>query len=163
VLDSSATAVAPEGAEPAKSLADMRMFQAKPNSGSYYAMRADPARKEQFFSLYHPDYRVLVGYVFPSEGNNWIADWQENHSITELPWNGQVVARGIEFGSTPFAEGLRASVERASLLGAPAYRWIGGHQRLKTEFTIFLEEIPADFQGLRDVHTEHGVPIITPR
>ena len=163
VLDSSGTVVAREGNSPANAPAALRVFQPTPNFGSYYAMRADPARKEQFFALYHPDYRVLAGYVFPSVGNDWIADWQENHSITELPWNGQVIARGIEFGSSPFAEGLRASVERGSLLGAPAYRWIGGHQRLKTEFTIFLEEIPQDYRGVGNVRTEHGIPVVTPR
>jgi hypothetical protein len=126
-------------------------------------MRADRARKEQFFALYHPDFRILIGYVFPSEGNDWIADWQENHSITETPWNVQVIARGIEFGSSPFAEGLRASVDRGSLLGAPAYRWIGGHQRLKTEFTIFLAEIPPGYQGVRNIRTEHGMPIVEAR
>ena len=163
VLDSSGTAIAWEGKGLADTPAALRVFQPTPHSGTYYAMRSDPARKEQFFALYHPDYRVLIGYVFPSEGNDWIADWQENHSITELPWNGQVVARGIEFGSTPFAEGLRASVERGSLLGAPAYRWIGGHQRLKTEFTIFLEEIPPNYKGVANAHTEHGIPIVTRR
>jgi hypothetical protein len=44
-----------------------------------------------------------------------------------------------------------------------AYRWIGGHQRLKTEFSIFLEEIPRDYQGVGNVHTEHGIPLVTPR
>jgi len=161
VLDSSGTAIAWEGKGLADTPAALRVFQPTPHSGTYYAMRADPARKEQFFALYHPDYRVLLGYVFPSEGNGWINDWQENRSITELPWNGQVIARGIEFGSTPFAEGLRTSVERSSLLGAPAYRWIGAHQRLKTEFTIFVEEIPLDYQGVANVYTEHGIPIVT--
>jgi len=94
MLDSSGTVVAREGHGVANPPADLRVFQPTPNFGSYYAMRTDPARKEQFFALYHPDYRLLIGYVFPSEGNDWIADWQENHSITELPWNGQVVARG---------------------------------------------------------------------
>jgi catechol 2,3-dioxygenase-like lactoylglutathione lyase family enzyme len=163
VLDSSGTAIAWEGKGLAETPSALRVFQPTPHSGTYYAMRTDPARKEQFFTLYHPDYRVVIGYVFPSEGNDWINDWQENHSITEPPWNGQVIARGIEFGSSPFAEGLRASVERGSLLGAPAYRWIGGHQRLKTEFTIFLDEIPTDYQGVANVHTEHGIPIVTPR
>ena len=163
VLDSSGTAIAWEGKGLADTPAALRVFQPTPHSGTYYAMRSDPARKEQFFALYHPDYRVLIGYVFPSEGNDWINDWQENHSITEPPWNGEVVARGIEFGSSPFAEGLRTSVERGSLLGAPAYRWIGAHQRLKTEFTIFLEEIPPDYQGVANIRTENGIPIVTPR
>jgi hypothetical protein len=153
----------PEGKGLANVPADLRVFQATPHAGTYYALRSDPSREEQFFTLYHPDYRLLIGYVFPSEGYPWIADWQENQSIKELPWNGEVIARGIEFGSSPFAEGLRASVERGSLLGTPAYRWIGGHQRLKTEFTVFLEEIPGDFHGVKSVHTEHGIPIITTR
>jgi catechol 2,3-dioxygenase-like lactoylglutathione lyase family enzyme len=142
---------------------DLRPFQAKPKSGTYYALRLDPARAAQFFTLYHPDYRVLIGYVLPSAGNPWIADWQENRSNTTLPWNGEVVARGIEFGSTPFAEGLRKSIDRGSLFDTPAYRWIGAWQRLETQFTVVLSEIPEGFSGVRDLRLEHGVPILTPR
>jgi len=142
---------------------DLRVFQSKPHSGTYYALRLDPARTEQFFTLYHPDYRVLMGYVFPADGNPWLADWQENRKTTDPPWNGEVVARGIEFGSSPVDEGLRKSVERGSLFDTPAYRWIGARQRLETEFTVFLEEIPEGYAGVKDVRMDHGVPIITPR
>ena len=71
--------------------ADLRVSQPKPKSGIYYTMRLDPARTEQFFTMYHPDYRVLIGYVFPSEGNPWIADWQENHNYMPRPveWAGR--------------------------------------------------------------------------
>lgn len=140
---------------------DLRVFQPRERAGAYYALRLDPARREQFFTLYHPDYKVLIGYLLPSAGAPWIADWQENRGNTGLPWNGAVVARGIEFGSSPFAEGLRKSVERGTLFDTPAYRWIGARQRLEREFTIFLEEIPAGFQGVRDARLEHGVPVVT--
>jgi catechol 2,3-dioxygenase-like lactoylglutathione lyase family enzyme len=143
--------------------ADLRVFQPKAHSGTYAALLLDPKRSEQFFTLYHPDYRVLIGYTFPSEGNVWLADWQENQRATTLPWNGKVIARGLEFGSSPFAEGLRKSVERGSLFGAPAYRWIGGKQRLGTEFSIFLEEIPEGFKGIENVRTDTGVPMMTKR
>jgi hypothetical protein len=141
--------------------ADLRVSQPMPKSGIYYTMRLDPARTEQFFTIYHPDYRVLIGYVFPSEGNPWIADWQENRNYMPRPWNGQVIARGIEFGSSPFDEGLRKSVERGSFLGAPAYRWIGGRQRLANEFTIVLAEIPEGFQGVKNLRVEHGAAVLT--
>jgi hypothetical protein len=141
--------------------ADLRVFQPKPKSGIYYTMRLDPERKEQFFTMYHPDYRVLISYVFPSEGYPWIADWQENRNVTARPWNGQVIARGIEFGSSPFDEGLRKSVERGSFLGAPAYRWIGGRQRLATEFTIVLAEIPEGFKGVKNLRVERGAAVLT--
>jgi hypothetical protein len=142
--------------------ADLRLFQPQPKSGTYYALRLDPARAAQFFTLYHPDFRVLIGYVLPAAGNPWIADWQENRGNTTLPWNGEVVARGIEFGSSPFAEGLRKSVERGSLFNTPAYRWIGARQRLETQFTVVLSEIDG-FSGVKDLRLEHGVPILAPR
>jgi catechol 2,3-dioxygenase-like lactoylglutathione lyase family enzyme len=153
----------PHGTAADGSPADLRMFQTKDHSGTYAALRLDPKRAEQFFTLYHPDYRVLIGYTFPSEGNWWLADWQENRHATFMPWDGKVIARGLEFGSSPFAEGLRKSVVRGSLFDTPAYRWIGGKQRLGTEFSIFLEEIPNGFRGVADVRSEGGVPIVTVR
>jgi len=65
-------------------------------------------------------------------------------------------ARGIEFGTSPFDEGLRKSVERTQMLGVPTYRFIAARQRLSTTFTIFLQEIPAGFSGVRDVRVENG-------
>ncbi len=124
-------------------------------------MRMDPSRQEQFFTMYHPDFNVLIGYVFPASDNPWIADWQENRSIKDTPWQNKVIARGIEFGSSPFDEGLRKSVERGSYLGAPAYRWIGGRQRLRTEWTLALFEIPAGFKGVKDLRLVKGVPTLT--
>jgi hypothetical protein len=68
-----------------------------------------------------------------------------------------VVARGIEFGNSPFAEGLRKAIDRAQLFGVPAYGWIGARARLETSYTIFLTETDA-----RDAHLEHGVVVLKP-
>lgn len=141
----------------------MRVMPSTPHSGNYTTFLLDPHRDEQFFTMYNANYNVLIGYLFPAGGNPWIADWQENQRVKQLPWNGEVIARGIEFGSTPYAEGLRKSVERGALFGVPAYRWIGAKQRLETGFTIFLEEIPAGFAGVRDVRREAGTPAVVPR
>ncbi len=148
----------PNGMSPDGSAADLRMFQKRAHAGTYVALLLDSGRANQFFALYHAGHRMAIAYVFPTAANYWIADWQENKSNRGLPWNGEVVARGIEFGSSPFAEGLKKSVERGSLYGAPAFRWIGGHQRLKTEFTVFVVETPADFNGVGDVLLENGAP-----
>lgn len=153
----------PDGTAYDGSRVDLRAFQRRPNGGTYVALLLDKHRLAQFFTMYHTGYRFAIGYVFPSEGNPWIADWQENRSNRSLPWNGQVVARGIEWGSSPFAEGLARSVARGQLFGAPAYRWIGGRQRLKTEFTVFVVETPDGFRGVRDVTMEGGVPVVMPK
>jgi hypothetical protein len=117
-----------------------RLMPATTPGGSYTALLMDPSRKYQFFTMSHPDYPVTIGYLFPTEAHPWAADWQENQRSQHKPWNGKVVARGIEFGSSPYAEGVRKSVERGSLFGVPAYRWIGARQKLDAEFIVFLTE-----------------------
>ncbi len=81
--------------------------------------------------------------------------------MQDAPLHGELIARGIEFGTSPFDEGLRASVDRAALFGTPTYQWIGGRQRLKTHHTIFLTEIPIGFQGVADVQTQSGQIVIS--
>lgn len=165
VLDASATrALGANGVEfnwadrPAQ-----RVMTATPKSGGYTPLRMDPKRSEQFFTLVHPRYKVLIGYLFPTAQNPWLADWQENLRATHLPWNGQVVARGLEFGNSPYAEGLRKAVERRSLFDTPAFGWIGARERLRNEFTIFLEEVREGFAGVADVRRSGGWIEVVPR
>jgi hypothetical protein len=145
----------PRGTASSDAPANLRVFQTLPGAESYTAFLLDPARSQQFFALYNPDFRVLIGYIFPSEKFPWIADWQNNR--------GDAIARGIEFGSSPFDEGLRKSVERAELFNTSTYRWIGGHERLKTEFTVFLKEIPEGFSGVKDAHLDGNKVILSLR
>jgi hypothetical protein len=142
---------------------DLRPMQKKEQAGAYSALLMDPSRRTQFFTLYHPRHRVLVGYTFPAETNPWLADWQENKRNSSPPWNGQVIARGLEFGNSPFAEGLRKAIERGSLFGVPAYSWIGAREKRRTEFTVFLARIGADYPGTADVTVEGGEPKLVPR
>ena len=150
----------PEGTARDGSRVSLRPFQPLARAGTYYALQLDPSRPISYFTLYHAEYPVLIGYLFPTAEHPWIGDWQENRSNTTRPWNGEAVARGLEFGTTPFPEGLRKSVERGALYGVPTYRWIGGRQRLKTTFTIFLAEIPAGFAGVADVRAQNGSIVI---
>lgn len=142
---------------------DLRPAQSMPASTTYYPILLDQSRPMSYFTMYNVDYPLLVGYLFPTADNPWIVDWQENKSSLGVPANGQMIARGIEFGTSPFDEGLRKSVERGSLFGVPTYQWIGGRQRLKTTYTIFLTEIPRGFQGVQDIQTVPGQIIITER
>ncbi len=153
----------PHAFRPDGTQVDLRAMQSAPASTTYYPVLLDPARATSYFTLYNVDYPLLIGYLFPTADNPWIVDWQENQSNQEVPANGQMIARGIEFGTSPWDEGLRKSVERGSMLETPTYQWIGGRQRLKTTFTIFLAEIPAGFRGVADVQIEAGQILITER
>ena len=153
----------PKGTSADGNEVNLRGFQKKANAGSYAALLHDQDRAQSYFTMYHSDYPVLIGYVYPTKDNPWLGDWQENHNMTHKPWNGEVVARGMEFGTTPFAEGLKKSVDRGSLYGVAAFRWIGGKQKLTTHFTIFLTEVERGFKGVKDVRAEAGKIVVDRR
>jgi hypothetical protein len=125
----------------------LRDFHAIPGGQAYTPVLTDRSKPESWFALYNADYPLLVGYVFPTMDHPWIIDWQNQPRADAAAGT----ARGIEFGTSPFDEGLRKSVERAQLLGVPTYKFIGARQRLSTTFTIFLQEIPPAFTGVADV------------
>ena len=130
----------------------LRDFHAIPGGQAYTPVLADRSKPHSWFTVYNVDYALLVGYVFPTDDHLWIVDWQ-NQPRADTPAG---TARGIEFGTSPFDEGLRKSVERAQMLGVPTYRFIGARQRLSTTFTIFLREIPQAFDGVAAVTLENG-------
>jgi hypothetical protein len=131
-------------------------FHAIPGGQVYTPVLADRSKPQGWFTLYNPDYPLLVGYLFPAADHPWIVDWQNQPRADTT----EGMARGIEFGTSPFDEGLRKSVERATLLGASTYKFIGARQRLSTTFTIFLREISQGFKGVADVSIENGKTVV---
>jgi hypothetical protein len=125
----------------------LRPFRARPDGQVYTAIRTAAPRELAWFTLYNLDQRLLVGYLFPAADHPWIVDWQ-NRPAAE---GAARTARGIQFGTSPFDEGLRKSVERGRLFDTPTYRWIGARQRLSTSFHIFLTDVPSGFAGVADV------------
>lgn len=160
-LPSDGKVVWPHVIKPEGTQVDLRPFQSTPVSTTYYPILLDQTRVQSYFTLYNVDYPLLIGYLFPTADNPWIVDWQENKHGQETPANGEMIARGIEFGTSPFDEGLRKSVERGSLFGVPTYQWIGGRQRIKTSYTIFLAKIPLGFCGVQDIQSRPGGIVIT--
>jgi hypothetical protein len=134
----------------------LRDFHAIPGGQVYTPVLTDRSKPQSWFTLYNADYPLLVGYLFPSDDHPWIIDWQ-NQPRADVATG---TARGIQFGTSPFDEGLRKSVERAHLLGVPTYKFIGARQRVSTTFTIFLHEIPQGFAGVRDVRIEDGKVVV---
>lgn len=134
----------------------LRDFHAIPGGQAYTPVLTDRSAAESWFALYNADYPLLVGYVFPSDDHPWIIDWQNQPSADTAAGT----ARGIEFGTSPFDEGLRKSVERAQMLGVPTYRFIGARQRVATTFTIFLREIAPGFKGVAGVRIEGGRVVV---
>lgn len=153
----------PDGKAKGGAKTDLRVTQAKPNSGTYAAYLMDPGREKSYFTMYNTAYRVLIGYIWRTKDFPWIGDWQENHRVSQPPWNGEVVARGMEFGTTPFGGPMKDVVAEASLFGAPVFRWIGGRERLTARYVAFLTEIPEGFRGVGNLQVQEGSIEITER
>jgi len=127
----------------------LREFRAVPDGQVYTPVLTDP-NELAWFTLYNPDQRLLVGYAFPSADHPWIIDWQNQPGTAGRSAN----ARGIQFGTSPFDEGLRRSVERGQMFGVSTYRWIPARTSRSTTFTIFLTEIPTGFAGVQAIRMD---------
>ncbi len=151
-----AKVVAREGRE--SGTFDQRMFTGR--TGTWLL---DTSKPKVWFTIYNPDYPVLLGYIFQSAMNPWVLDWQENLRVKQTPWNGKVVARAICIGDSPFAAGLPYAVNRGSLSGVPVFSWMTARERKTQTYAFFLAEIPLGFKGVADLRTDGSKIVIVER
>jgi hypothetical protein len=117
---------------------DMRVFVDRAVSGAFSSHLMDPRREQAFFLAWSPRSKVLIGYVWKQSDFPWLGIWEENHSRTTPPWNGQTVTRGMEFGVSPMPETRRQMIERGSLFGVPGYRWIPARKTVRVQYRAFV-------------------------
>jgi hypothetical protein len=117
---------------------------------------------KNYFTLYNTDLQVMIGYVYEAEANPWLLDYQENMRMTETPWDGKVVMRGLCFGDSATG-GLRNAVTQGSALGVPTYGWFEARARRTKRYAIFMTEIPSDFKGVAGLEAAPGSITITER
>ena len=113
---------------------DLRLFTGEAASSAYTAHLTDPQWPHAFFVAYSPDLRLAFGYVWRRADFPWLGIWEENLSRAQPPWGGQTLARGMEFGVSPFPETRRAMVERGRLFDTPTFRWIPAGSQVSVEY-----------------------------
>jgi hypothetical protein len=101
-------------------------------------------RDAAYFQAWNADLRTIVGYAWRRADYPWICLWEENSGRTIPPWNGRTTTWGVEFGVSPFAEGRRAMVERASLFGVPAYRWLPARAEAVVNYTAWVRRCESE-------------------
>jgi hypothetical protein len=113
---------------------DLRFVRDSSSSSGYTAHLMDRAREHAFFVVFSSTHRLAFGYIWRRADFPWMGIWEENHSRPSSPWNGRTLARGMEFGVSPFPESRRAMVDRGTLFGVPTYRWLPARARLDVEY-----------------------------
>lgn len=118
---------------------DLRVFTDRSSSAGYTAHLVDPSRKDAEFRVWSPDGSVVFGYRWKRADFPWLGIWEENAYRKIKPWNGETIARGIEFGVSPQPESRRAMISRASLFGVPSFRWIPARTTVSVQYQAFIE------------------------
>jgi hypothetical protein len=126
----------PEGPRSGGGTVDLRRSSAAPASSAYTAHLMDPRRDTAFFVAFSPAAGLAFGYVWRRADFPWMGIWEENASRPQPPWNGSTLARGMEFGASPFPETRREMIERGRLFDVPAFRWIPAATRVTVEYAI---------------------------
>ena len=129
---------------------DLRVFNGAAVSGGYTAQLMSPKHERAFFTAYSPSLKVAIGYTWKQADFPWMGIWEENCSRAGAPWNGKTIARGMEFGVSPFPESRRQMVERGKLFGVPTFRWLPAKGRLKAEYWASVrteETLPTRWTG----------------
>jgi hypothetical protein len=129
--------------------ADLQVFNGSARSGAYTAHLMDPRAEFASFIAFAPSFRLAFGYIWNQADFPWLGIWEENHSRPNPPWSGRCLARGMEFGVSPFPESRRAMIERSHMFGIPTYRWLPAQSRATVEYwalTLEAETIPESLE-----------------
>jgi hypothetical protein len=119
--------------------ADLRVFNGSPASSAFTAHLMNADGEGAFFTA-HTD-GLTFGYRWKTADFPWMGIWEENLSRSHAPWNGNTIARGLEFGVSPMPETRRAMIDRGRLFGVPAYRWLPAKSRLEARYEAFFEPL----------------------
>jgi hypothetical protein len=117
-------------------ISDLCQMQSGAPASGYTAHLADPMREDAYFVAYSPQHQLAFGYTWKRRDFPWMGIWEENCSRQQAPWNGGCIARGMEFGVSPFPESRREMVDRRRLFGVPTYRWLPARGRQEVEYWI---------------------------
>src|SRR5262245_19737251 len=120
----------------AGSRADLRVLSSAAVSSAYTAHLMDTEKEHAYFVAFSSRHQLAVGYVWRRADFPWMGIWEENCSRLQSPWNGQTLARGMEFGVSPFPESREQTVARGLLFDTPAYRVLPAQGRLEAEYWV---------------------------
>jgi hypothetical protein len=122
-------------------VADLQVLTGADRSSAYTAHLMDRSADTASFVAFSPAVRLAFGYLWRRSDFPWMGIWEENASRTGPPWSGRTLARGLEFGVSPFAETRRAMVDRGRLFDTPTYRWLPARASLEATYRIVVEHV----------------------
>ena len=133
-------------------LVDLRRFQHDDPGASYSDVSTfifDEAAEYGWVTASSPNTGLLLGYLWRVEAYPWLAIWRARS-------NGQVVARGLEFGTTGLHQPYAELVRVGRILGRSLYEYIDASETLEKSYIAFLLKIPHECQGIAEIKYNDG-------
>lgn len=125
-------------------------FQRK-GHGFVAGVLLNPQRELGYVSALNLDKHLLIGYVFRRSDFPWVAIWEENRSRSYPPWRKRTQARGLEFGTTPYALSRREAFALGDMFGAPTMTHIPARGQKRIDYVAFLAQLPEAIFHLNEV------------
>jgi hypothetical protein len=129
---------------------DVRPTPVRPPVGDHTTSLMDPSRRLVFVTAFHPDRRLLLGYVFRREEFPWTQLWES------YPDGNRPIARGLEFATQPFDVPRREVIQTNTLFDTPTYRWLPATSTIGSAFLMFFTRTPAGFRRVDEVTLDNG-------
>ena len=104
---------------------------------------------------------LLAGYCFRRSDFPWVANWEENCSRTDAPWDGKTQARGLEFATSPMPLGLRDAILGGPLFGVPAVRCLPARGVQAGSYVIFATEVPHASRTIDGIGVRGNALVVT--
>lgn len=121
---------------------DLSQLTAAPVSAAFTTLAMRPDASVAWFAAWNASSQQAFGYAWARADFPWLGLWEENHARTAPPWNGQTLAKGFEFGVSPFPESRRQMISRGQLFGVPTYRWLAAGETVEVRYQARLWQTP---------------------
>jgi hypothetical protein len=141
----------PMGVDPNGKLFDIRVSPATAPNYDQYTLLMDTTKKYAFVTAFHPDKRMLMGYLFKHQDFPWLQIWD---TYSGPPRNS--MSKGLEFATQPFDMPRREVVDLPRLFGVPGFKWLPAKQKINATFLFFWTPMPAGMTKVDDVTLENG-------
>jgi hypothetical protein len=114
---------------------DLRVFSDRPTSAGFTTHLVEGGTG---WFLATSSQGVAFAYVWKCADFPWLGIWEENCSRQAPPWNGKTITRGMEFGASPVPEPRRQMIDRGSLFGVPAFKWLPAGRSLSASYYAII-------------------------
>lgn len=127
-----------------------------PQSGFVAGVKQPRDRDFAFVAAQNANSGVVLAYIYPAMVFPWLTLWEENKARVGVPWNGEVCARGLEFGTTPFPLGNEVVDAQGPVLGVATSHPLCSGEAVTAHWILAAVQLPAGYGDLRDIDVEEN-------